>query len=248
MSILLSQRDEQTCRSSVHLPEAEAHRRFQQLAARQAGFSRVQLCEQQSSLLGPQGVLSRCLKNIASQGRQAPELYDVSESNSTERQQQVEQAVDFVLGLQQRRALVDNPFHGQSRAALCCVVFDDEGLYTLAERFAASEAMRNRDSLYFSKLIATTRNTVERRLVFTGLLEHFDALMPIEQSIYPLYYRRAQHKHLLHEEALYGRLELSRTVTELLEEHSAEWLLANVCATPSTTGAKVANVERLDNA
>lgn len=43
-----------------------------------------------------------------------------------------------------------------------------------------------------------------------GLLEHFDALLPIEQSIYPVDYRLAQQRHTDQEEALYGRLELKK--------------------------------------
>jgi hypothetical protein len=70
---------------------------------------------------------------------------------------------------------------------------------------------------------------VERRIVFRGLLEHFDGLLPIEQSIYPLNYRRAQQSHLDREEALYGKLELDKPIYALLEEHSPEWLLENLC-------------------
>lgn len=229
MGVMLSQGDDQAWGQSVLLPAAEVCQQFQQMIARQSALSRTQLCDQQAALLGPRGVFWKFSRQVAAQGRQAPALAKLPECVDVERQRQVEVAVDFVLGLHHRRSLGDNPFQDLSRPMLCCMVFDDLSEYTLAERYAACEALRQSDSLYFIKLIATTRHTVERRLVFTGLLEHFDALLPIEQSIYPLDYRRVQQKHLDGEQALYGRLELNKTMAELLKEHSPEWLLANLC-------------------
>lgn len=229
MSVLLSREDDQAWGQSVPVPFVQAGQGFQQMVARQAALCRKELCDRQVALLGPQGELSMFSRQVAAQGRQAPLLAELPETDDFERLQQVEKAVDFVLGLHQRRTLADNPFHDLSRQSLCCMVFDDQAVYTLAERFAASEALRQRDSLYFINLIATTRHTVERRLVFMGLLEHFDALLPIEQSIYPVDYRLAQQRHLDQEEALYGRLELQKSVSELLEQHTPEWLLTNLC-------------------
>ncbi|MEX5614686.1 hypothetical protein ABFV55_08170, partial [Pseudomonas syringae] len=77
---------------------------------------------------------------------------------------------------------------------------------------------------------ATTRNTVERRIVFHGLLEHFDRLLPIEKSIYPLNYRTVQQAHLDHEEALYGALIKQQSIGSLLEKYTPEWLLDNLSA------------------
>jgi hypothetical protein len=215
-------------------PEA-AQRWFERVAQRQAACSTDQLCARQAALLGPQGLLSVFSRQVAVQGRQAPALGDLPEIDDPQRQRLAEQAVSFVLAHHRRRAAVGNPFVGLSRQSLCCMLFDDEVHYTLAERFAVSEALRQRDSRYFSTLIATTRDTVERRLVFTGLLEHFDSLLPIEQSIYPEGYRQAQQQHLDREEALYGKLRLERPVGQLLEAHSAEWLLANLCAVNAST-------------
>ncbi|MCI8209432.1 hypothetical protein AUC61_07785 [Pseudomonas sp. S25] len=233
MSVLLTQGDEHAWEQSMHVPLTDVVLGFQQLVARQVATTKARLCDQQAALLGPQGKLSIFSRQVATQGRQAPGLVNLPEFDDVERQQEVEKAVDFALGFHQRRTLSANPFHDLSRSLLCCMVFDDLADYTLAERFAAYEALRQRDSQYFIKLIATTRHTVERRLVFTGLLEHFDALLPIEQSIYPAHYRRAQQKHLEREEAVYGRLELKRTVSELLEEHTPEWILTHLCTSTS---------------
>lgn len=236
MSDLLNQGNIHACRQSVCLTDAETHQCFQRLAIRQAALSKAQLCEQQAALLGPRGVLSRFSRQVATQGRQAQMLTDLPELENHLREYEAAKAVDFVLGFHDRREPVENPLHGLSRQRLCCILFDDHAAYTLAERFAAGEALRQRDSLFFIKLIATTRHTVERRLVFIGLLEHFDALLPIERSIYPQDYRRAQQDHLECEERLYGRLELENTVSELLERQSPEWLLENLCPAISAVG------------
>ncbi len=220
--------------SSLPAPEA-AQLWFERLAHRQAACATDQLCARQAALLGPQGLLPVFSRQVAAQGRQAPALSDVLKFDDPQRQQLAEQAVNFVLAHHQRRSTVANPYLGLSRQLLCCMLFDDEVHYTLAERFAVSEALRQRDSHYFSTLIATTRDTVERRLVFTGLLEHFDALLPIEQSIYPEGYRQAQQQHLDREVALYGKLQLERPVGQLLEAHSPEWLLKHLCCVNAST-------------
>lgn len=219
--------------SSLALPKADpadpkAMSRFRRLAAKQSGLSSALLCEQQTRLLGPQGCLSLFARHVAELGRQAPELNDVPELENRERQEQAERAVDFALGFHLRRPYAENPFGHQCRTFLCLVVYDEMAMYTLAERYAASQALRQLDGEYFIKLIATTRDTVERRIVFHGLLEHFDALLPIERSIYPFNYREVQKQHLEREEALYGRLELGAPIGTLLQQHTPEWLLENL--------------------
>jgi len=201
---------------------------FNKLAARQATLSNAQLSDQQGQLLGPRGLLMNFGRQIARLGRQAPLLEDVLELEDGARMELAERSVRFVLGQLDRCTACDNPFSGNTRELLCCVVFDERAPYTLAERYAASEALRQQDARFFFKLIATTVNTVERRFVFQGLLEHFDRLLPIEQSIYPPDYRQVQQSHLDREETLYGKLELDKPISQLLEEHSPEWLLKNM--------------------
>ncbi|HEX8540826.1 MAG TPA: hypothetical protein VF671_03895 [Pseudomonas sp.] len=217
------------CLSGHYLHEGRGDlHAFHKLAARQASLSKAQLSDQQAQLLGPQGLLMNFGRQIARLGRQAPLLEDVLELEDGESMELAEQSVRFVLGQHDRCAACDNPFSGNTRELLCCVVFDDGAPYTLAERYAASEALRQQDAQFFFRLIATTVNTVERRFVFQGLLEHFDRLLPIEQSIYPPDYRQVQQKHLDREETLYGKLELDKPVSKLLQEHSPEWLLENI--------------------
>ncbi|RMQ47061.1 hypothetical protein ALQ04_00088 [Pseudomonas cichorii] len=201
---------------------------FQQLATRQSALSMAQLCEQQANVLGPKGLFARFCQEVPQLGRQASVFEDLYEVHDREHQLLAEKTVQFILGRYRRREAVQNPFAGMSREFLCCVVYDELAPYTHAERYAAAEALRQRDSEYFAKLIATTRDTVERRIVFHGLLEHFDALLPVEQSIYPLNYRAVQQSHLDHEEALYGKLDLTRPLSVILEQHTPQWLLENL--------------------
>lgn len=201
---------------------------FQQLVDEQSRLSRDQLSELHKQWLGPHGVFATFSAEVERLGRQAPALDDLSSLGSTERMNQAERAVAFALAQSNRRRATNNPFGSRSRQDLCCVVFDDSRAYTLAERYAAYEAMRQSDSDFFIKLIATTRGVTERRIVFHGLLEHYDRLLPIEKSIYPEAYRDVQQAHLDREEGLYGPLMLGDSLHNLLTRMTPLELLKQV--------------------
>jgi hypothetical protein len=190
---------------------------FQRLLDRQSAMSRDQLQAVHRQWFGPQGLFAAFCAEIERLGRQAPSLDDLTRLRSARRRQEAELAVAFALAQSHRRGAAHNPFNGRQREALCCVIFDESGAYTLVERYAAYEAMRQGDSEFFIKLIATTRGVVERRIVFQGLLEHFDRLLPLEKSIYPGAYREVQLAHLEREEGLYGPLKLEDSLVTLLE-------------------------------
>ncbi|MEE5105305.1 hypothetical protein V2J92_12195 [Pseudomonas alliivorans] len=228
MTVCLVRQDslsDQSSRQDPHRTDTNWMTDFQQLAARQSVLSRAVLVQQQAALLGPAGQLARFSRLVREQARQAPVFQDLERLQDRKRKSLAEQAMLFALGAFGRRPPADNPFCRMAREYLCCVIFDDTGLYTLVERYAAAEALKYGDSQYFAKLIATTRNTVERRIVFHGLLEHFDRLLPIEKSIYPLDYRSAQQAHLDHEESLYGKLELKQPISVIFETRELQWLL-----------------------
>ncbi|MEE4716955.1 hypothetical protein V2K69_13030 [Pseudomonas alliivorans] len=228
MTVCLVRQDslsDQSSRQDPHRTDINWMTDFQQLAARQLVLSRAVLVQQQAALLGPAGQLARFSRLVREQARQAPVFQDLERLQDRKRKSLAEQAMLFALGAFGRRPPADNPFCRMAREYLCCVIFDDTGLYTLVERYAAAEALKYGDSQYFAKLIATTRNTVERRIVFHGLLEHFDRLLPIEKSIYPLDYRSAQQAHLDHEESLYGKLELKQPISVIFETREPLWLL-----------------------
>ncbi|MEE4665948.1 hypothetical protein V2K24_00765 [Pseudomonas alliivorans] len=228
MTVCLVRQDslsDQSSRQDPHRTDINWMTDFQQLAARQSVLSRAVLVQQQAALLGPAGQLARFSRLVREQARQAPVFQDLERLQDRKRKSLAEQAMLFALSAFGRRPPADNPFCRMAREYLCCVIFDDTGLYTLVERYAAAEALKYGDSQYFAKLIATTRNTVERRIVFHGLLEHFDRLLPIEKSIYPLDYRSAQQAHLDHEESLYGKLELKQPISVIFETREPQWLL-----------------------
>ncbi len=211
--------------------EAMVH--FNRLVEQQAALSKDLLYGLHKRWLGPQGLFASFGAEIERLGRQAPALGDLNELQGPQRLQEAERAMAFALAQCNRRGAAVNPFCGRKREALCCAVFDDAGGYTLVERYAAYEAIRQGDSDFFIKLIATTRGVVERRIVFRGLLEHFDRLLPIEKSIYPLGYRDVQQSHLNREEGLYGPLQLDEPLVVLLERISPIELLNQVQASVS---------------
>lgn len=198
------------------------------LAARQARLSKAELCELQAAMVGPRGVFTTFSVAVAEQGRQADALDVLPDSSDPTRLALAEKAVEFALGHHHRRAYAENPFTGLPRATLCCVVYDESGPFTLAERYAANEALRVADGQFFINLIATTHNTVERRVVFRGLLEHFDSLLPVERSIYPDGYRDVQQRYLDREEQLYGPLSLDKPLRDIFKEHTPQSLLASL--------------------
>lgn len=208
----------------------DASSAFQQLVDEQSQLSRDQLSELHKQWLGPHGVFATFSAEVERLGRQAPALDDLSSLGSAERTNEAERAVAFALAQSNRRRAVNNPFGSRPRQDLCCVVFNETGAYTLAERYAAYEAMRQSDSDFFIKLIATTRGVTERRIVFRGLLEHYDRLLPIEKSIYPEAYRDVQQTHLDREEGLYGPLILGDSLHNLLSRMTPLELLKQVKA------------------
>ncbi|WP_397451802.1 hypothetical protein [Pseudomonas sp. NA-150] len=198
------------------------------LAARQFALSKPQLQELQSRICGPSGLLAAFATQVAEQGRQAPDLQVLPDSADPLRRLLTERSIRFALARHHRRAFAKNPFAGLPRRTLCAVVYDDTRTYNLAERYAALEELRASDSRFFVKLIATTRETVERRLVFLGLIEHFDSLLPVEQSIYLFGYREVQVEHLHREEELYGKLKLHEPLWRMLAEESPQNVVASL--------------------
>jgi hypothetical protein len=218
---------------SAHRVDAGIQVKFLNLAEQQTALSSDRLYQRQNELFGPDGLFASFSTQVAREGRQAAVFNDVSQIQDQHRLKVVEQAVGFALSRHHRCDAVANPFRDKSREALCCMVCDETTLFTMAERYAAYEAIRQLDSSFFTKLIATTRGVVERRIVFLGLLEHFDRLLPVEQSIYPDNYRAVQQRHLDREEALYGTLELSKPLSELLGEMAPLKLLKKIQAQTS---------------
>ncbi|MDD1967386.1 hypothetical protein NPS29_18820 [Pseudomonas putida] len=201
---------------------------FNRLVERQGAMCTEMLGELHREWLGPRGLFATFGREIEQLGRQAPSLDELDDILDDLRLQQAESAVAFVLGQSHRRVAAKNPFAGRRREALCCVAFDDCAGLTLVERYAAYEALRQNDSTFFIKLIATTRGVSERRIVFRGLLEHYDSLMPLERCIYPEGYRSIQQGHLDREEALHGPLSLDGSLMKLLEKMTPLSLLKQV--------------------
>lgn len=201
----------------VHSVDADTQVKFLRLAREQAALPIDYLYQRQSELFGPGGMFARFSAQVTREGRRASVFADIMKTKPRQRLKDAQKAVEFAMARLHERSSSPNPFRLCGRESLCCVVYDESDA-SLVERYAAYEAMRQLDSDFFIKLIATTRGVVERRIVFRGLLEHFDRLMPIEQSIYPENYREVQQGHLRREEAMYGPLRLEKSLNELLRD------------------------------
>jgi hypothetical protein len=215
---------------------ADTQALFLHLAEQQALMTPDQLYRRQSELFGPQGIFADFSEQVSREGRQARVFADIAQVKDPLRLMQIEAAVGYALSVHHRRDASANPFQALSRESLCCVVYDESAAFTFVERYAAYEAIRVMDSDFFIKLIATTRGVVERRIVFHGLLEHFDRLLPVEKSIYPANYREVQQGHLNREQAIYGPLQLEKPLHQLLEDISPMALLERMKGGASFAG------------
>jgi hypothetical protein len=209
-----------------HLPadaddDPEVWARFHDIEARQANLSNARLCQLHRNWFGKAGVFAGFFAEITRMGRQSPLLNDAAALRDRRRLMSAERALVFVLAKVNRRPLTGNPFKGRSRGYLCCVIFDQSSDFTLCERYAAYEALREEDSRYFAKLIQTIRIRGDRRVVFRGLIEHFSQSLPVERCVYSPGYREAHQAHLDREEILHGPLKLSEPLSVLLRRMTA---------------------------
>lgn len=219
------EQSEQTDRQLLMMTEAECRLACETLAGQQAMLSAEHLVQLHGCLLGPRGLFALLVRELEELGRLAPLLEDVAALANRELRTQADKALCFVMGHHRWRSVVPNPFRAMSRERLCCLVYDDSAGYTLIERYAALLTLRQLDSQFFTRLIDTTRKSVERRVVFHGLLEHYDTLLPVERCVYPEGYRAAQQQHLERELELYGDLTLSQPLSVMLARYSTATLM-----------------------
>ena len=220
-----SEQTEQAGRQTVMMSEADCRIAYAALARQQAVLSAVHLTQLHDCLLGPRGLFALLVRELEELGRLAPLLEDVAALANRELRTQADKALCFVMGHHRWRNVSPNPFRAMSRERLCCLVYDDSAGYTLIERYAALLTLRQLDSQFFARLIDTTRKSVERRVVFQGLLEHYDALLPVERCVYPDNYRAAQQQYLERELELYGELTLTQPLSVMVARYSTPTLL-----------------------
>lgn len=224
--------------STTEISEADCLLAFRKLSQRQARMSAQKLTQLHDRLLGPKGIFVRLGRELEHQGRQAPLLKDMDTLCGPARRTLADRAVSYALGYHNRRSVTWNPYRSASRERLCWMIYDKNAPFILVERYVALLALHQRDGAFFSRLIETTRGSVERRIMFHGLLEHHDALLPVERSVYPASYRIAQQSHLDQEEAIYGPLSLGQPVSLLLETRGPKKLLKHVIAQLAQSGAQ----------
>jgi hypothetical protein len=146
--------------------------------------------------------------NSAAQGQTA--LQGMPDGDDPGRIELAKRAAAYVASIRSSPpGQAPNPFAGVDREQLTSVIYDDSGTYTVSERYAAWAEQQRQDYTSLSKLFAGVTNGGDNRLVYKGLLDYFDALSPIERSIYPDDYRDKLADLLEAQEVQFGTLDAS---------------------------------------
>lgn len=149
-------------------------------------------------------------------------------TDDPERLSVAQQSIDFAIGLSYLPPKnVSNPFAGMARNDLSAMVYDDTNTntntYSEAERYAAYVELSKQDYEHFSKLFAKTEHNNDRRELYAGILEYFDALPPVEKAAYPEGHRDTMQGLLDKEVERWGPLALLQLAAEeAAEKETAE--------------------------
>ncbi|WP_145964328.1 hypothetical protein [Chromobacterium phragmitis] len=99
-----------------------------------------------------------------------------------------------------------NPFAGLSREELDAVASDDSGRYTVNERRAAYLEAYDKEQAWRRQVMAAGQAereaTGSRRHFYEEILNHYQALPPLEQSLYPASYSQKLQAHIQREPAV----------------------------------------------
>lgn len=114
---------------------------------------------------------------------------------------------DFIVSIHSSpKGNAANPYAGASREMLTSIMYDESGRYTASERYAATSEQQKQDFTYFSGLSASASITSDYREYYKGVLDYYDALSPVEASVYPKGYREQVEGYLKQQETLFGVL------------------------------------------
>jgi hypothetical protein len=101
---------------------------------------------------------------------------------------------------------VANPYAGDSREMVTSIMYDTSGKYTTSERYAAAAEQGQQDYRYLSNLFASVPKDSDHRKMYQGILDYYDALSPVETSVYPGGYREQTEAYLKQQDTLFGVL------------------------------------------
>jgi hypothetical protein len=101
---------------------------------------------------------------------------------------------------------VSNPYSGLSREVLSSILYDESGAHSTSEKYAAFAEQSKQDYEYFSMLGASATASGDHRQFYQGVVNFYDALSPVEQSVYPLDFKQQVSGFLKQQETLFGVL------------------------------------------
>jgi hypothetical protein len=119
------------------------------------------------------------VEQMNSQGKTSALLMQKPLDTSPERLVQAERAASFLFASYTTRDDTGNPYDTLSRDELCAILYDETGEHTPAERYLASRTQQRKDFEF------STINTSSQGTSYRALITFYDALSPVERSIYP---------------------------------------------------------------
>ncbi|MGE5467597.1 MAG: hypothetical protein ACM3Y9_09260 [Ignavibacteria bacterium] len=151
-------------------------------------------------------------------------------------------ATTFMAATRAGSASASNPFAGLSREQLYDVVFDDSGAYTFNERAAAFTELSRQEGQWRDKVSADAaaeyKATGKLTKFFSSVLDHFNSLPAIQQSLYPADYANTL-KAKIAQNASYGSTGLNAIKDMLGNPTAAASSVRQSSATAQLAGLKL---------
>lgn len=187
----------------------------QEQTANKPELSKAELRALYHRVEGPNPWSNKLNREMNELGKSAPSLMEMPPTLDPERLALAKQAAKFVYSFH-TRGPAETPYKGLSREALNEIIYDESGEHTSVERRAAQLTRNSNDQVFFIGL----GNQPDQRVFFKGAVDYFDALSPVEQSIYPEGHRETWQRLLEQEEAQSGKLRSGTNPLELMMNQS----------------------------
>jgi hypothetical protein len=132
---------------------------------------------------GPESFSVKLIEQVNSQGKTSRLLMQQPLDTSPERLAQAQKIASFVFIQHTTQNKTGNPYDGFSRDELSDIYYDETDNYTPAERYLAWTTRHDKDFEFL------TKNTSSNGISYRALIASYDALSPVERSMYPAGHR-----------------------------------------------------------
>jgi hypothetical protein len=150
-------------------------------------------------------------RRYEAEGRAA--LQEMPDTEDPERLESAKRAAAYNDSIRSTpRGSASNPFAGVDRNQLTSIIYDDTGAYTLSERYAAWSEQQRQDFTRLDAVFEGITHGGDNRTLYKTLLDYFDEMSPVEQSIYPKDYRERLEDFLEEQELRFGASDEPQTL------------------------------------